>query len=126
MTVMAFIEMATNQHQTTILHTVGASALGKMLIRYGKRVGIEVISIVRKPEAEKVCRDLGCKYVLNSTDEDFYNKLKNICTATKCKLAFDAVGGSLTSTVLNAMIDGAECYVYGGLSEQPVTNISIR
>lgn len=126
MTVMAFIEVATAGGNKTILHTVGASALGKMLIRYGKRVGIEVISIVRKPEAEKVCRDLGCKYVLNSTDQEFHNKLKEVCVQTKCKLAFDAVGGELTATVLNAMLDGAEIYVYGGLSEQPVSNISVR
>jgi NADPH2:quinone reductase len=126
MTVMGFIEMAQSAGQSAIVHTAAASALGKMLIRYGKRVGIEIICVVRKEEAEQTCRNLGAKYVFNSNDSEFLTKLREACQKTKCKMAFDAVAGSLTGTILNALVDGGEVYVYGGLSEQPISQISPR
>ncbi len=48
------------------IHTVGSSAVGRMLIRYFKHLGIKLINIVRKDQYVVELKAEGADYVLNS------------------------------------------------------------
>jgi NADPH:quinone reductase-like Zn-dependent oxidoreductase len=61
----------------------------------------------------------GAEFVLNSNEEGFDEKLKDLCTAHDARIAFDAVSGVLTGRVLSAMPNNSTIYVYGALENKP-------
>lgn len=90
-----------------------------------KKYGIKVIDIVRKDEQLKKLRSEGNPYVLSSESEVFEDNLKKLCRDLSPTLAFDAVGGSLTGLMLNAMPENSEVVVYGGLSGENISSIDV-
>ncbi len=84
---------------------------------------IKVIDIVRKKESADQLKKSGARHVLLEHEEGFEEKLQKLAHKLEATLAFDAVGGELTGTILNAMPAGSEIVVYGGLSNQPVAGI---
>jgi NADPH:quinone reductase-like Zn-dependent oxidoreductase len=66
-------------------------------------------------------KDLGAEYVLNSSDEDFEERLKQTSHDLGATLALDAVAGEMTSQLLDAMPNRSTVRVYGALSEQAGT-----
>ncbi|MCB0805461.1 MAG: zinc-binding dehydrogenase, partial [Bacteroidales bacterium] len=86
--------------------------------------GIQVINIVRKEQQVEDLKKKGEKYAFNSNDDNFDSLLQEASIELKPTLAFDAVAGDQTGQLLNAMPEGAEVVVYGGLSDQPSGNIN--
>jgi NADPH:quinone reductase-like Zn-dependent oxidoreductase len=86
---------------------------------------VEVIDIVRKKETVNMLEKNGARHVLLETDEDFTDKLKMICNELKPRLAFDAVGGSLSGEMYNALAPNSRMIVYGGLSNKPMSGLNL-
>lgn len=107
------------------IHTVGSSALGKMLIRYFKLKGIPLINIVRKDEYIEELKREGADYVLNSQASDFETQLKELAAKEKATIAFDAICGEFTTKVIKAQPRGSIIYVYGGLAGNDVTGLEL-
>lgn len=63
----------------------------------------------------------GAKYVVNSEEEGFEEKLGKLIKEFNIKLAFDAIGGAMTGRILKLMPKGSTAYVYGSLSKQVST-----
>eukprot|EP01094_Clydonella_sp_ATCC50884_P006324 TRINITY_DN1540_c0_g1_i2.p1 TRINITY_DN1540_c0_g1~~TRINITY_DN1540_c0_g1_i2.p1 ORF type:complete len:396 (+),score=137.99 TRINITY_DN1540_c0_g1_i2:161-1189(+) len=123
LTAIAFLEIAHTLKRKTIVHTAGASALGRMVIRLGKLEGVDVIPVVRKEAQVDELMQLGARAVIVTSQDGWKGRLKAVCLESACKLAFDAVGGGLTGDVLEAMPNGAEVRVYGGLSNEACQRI---
>ncbi len=86
---------------------------------------IHVIDIVRKQEsADKLIQE-GAKYVLVENNVDFVEKLNNLVNDLNATIAYDAVGGSLSGLMFNAMPSDSELVVYGGLSNKPISDIDV-
>jgi NADPH:quinone reductase-like Zn-dependent oxidoreductase len=100
--------------------------------------GVDLVNIVRKDEQETLLREMGAKYVVNSSKDSFMADLTDAIHATGATLAFDATGGgTLASTILSAMEAAAartpgaysiygsvkhkQVYLYGGLDTSPTT-----
>ena len=126
LTTIAFLEIALSRGEKSLVHTAAASALGKMLIKNGKRKGIDVICVVRSQSQVEACKEAGAVNIVNSSDEDWVKQLRDICEKNKTRLAFDAISGPMTGNLLYALCDGGEVQVYGGLSELPANNVSTR
>ena len=107
------------------IHTVGSSALGRMLIRYFKEKCIKLINIVRRDDMIQELKDEGADYVLNSTAPDFEAQLKELAEKEQATIAFDAIAGDFTNKVLTAQPPGSVIHVYGGLGGRAVNSISI-
>jgi hypothetical protein len=108
-----------------LVHTAAASNLGQMLNKICIADGVDLVNIVRKPEQEKILRDLGAKYVVNSTSDTFMEDLIKALAETKATLGFDAIGGGpLTGQILTAMEAaaniGAEYSRYGSAQAKQV------
>lgn len=114
----AMIDLARKAGVKTILQTAAGSALGQMLWRLGQRFGIEVAGIVRRTEQQAELQQLGMRHLLNSSDPDFPQQLKEICDKLSIRLAYDAVGGELTQQLAAALQPGAIIKVYGALAMQ--------
>ena len=120
---MSFIVKETGAQAA--IHTVGSSALGRMMIRYFKKQGIKLISIVRKQQyVDELLKD-GADHVLNSSSETFEKDLKELAEKEKATICFEAVGGEFTGKVLSNMPNGSTSYVYGSMSGSPQINADI-
>lgn len=138
MTALGMVETMRAEGHTALVHTAAASNLGQMLNRLCMEEGIDLVNIVRKPEQEKTLRDLGAKYICNSSADSFFKDLSSALVTTGATLAFDATGGgNLASTILSSMEYAAaqemteydrygsdvykQVYVYGFLDRNPTT-----
>ncbi len=104
LTALCMVEAMRRENHKALVHTVGASNLGLMLLRICLQDGIDLINIVRKPEHEAMLRKLGAKYVCNSSLPTFLDDLTKALAETGATLAFDAIGGGkLASQILSCM-----------------------
>lgn len=117
-TCLAFFEIAEAAGSKTIIHTAAGSALGIMVLKHFKRNGYNVIAVVRGDHHIEACQQAGALATLNYQSPTFFKDLKELAEKHGAKVAFDAVAGELTGTVLSAMPNRSTIYVYGGLSEQ--------
>lgn len=138
LTALCMIETMNLEGHTALVHTAAASNLGQMLNRICLDGGVDLVNIVRKNEQETLLREMGAKYVVNSSKDSFMADLTDAIHATGATLAFDATGGgTLASTILSAMEAAAartpgaysiygsvkhkQVYLYGGLDTSPTT-----
>ncbi len=138
LTALSMIETMRAEGHKAIVHTAAASNLGQMLNRICIADGVDLVNIVRKPEQEAILKEIGAKYVVNSSSETYAKDLYMAIKATGATLAFDATGGGqLASDILTAMeavlIEGVtglntygalehkQVYLYGGLDVTPTT-----
>lgn len=136
LTALSMIETMKLEGHTALVHTAAASNLGQMLVRICKSDGVELVNIVRKEEQAKLLRDMGAKYVVNSSADSFMTELTDAIHATGATLAFDATGGGmLASNILTCMEAAAartpgaysvygsvkhkQVYLYGNLDISP-------
>jgi NADPH2:quinone reductase len=107
-----------------IVHSVGASALGKMLIKLFKEYGIKTINLVRRDEAKDELYKIGADYVLNLKDNDFDHKFEEVVKKEHPTKLFDAIGGDFTLKMLRMLPQGSVIDVYGFLSGQSVIPVT--
>jgi len=138
LTALSMVETMKLEGHTALVHTAAASNLGQMLNKICQADGVELVNIVRREEQVKILKDLGAKYIVNSSSETFMADLTDAIHATGATLAFDATGGGgLASQILTAMEGAAartpgaysiygsikhkQVYLYGGLDVSPTT-----
>jgi NADPH:quinone reductase-like Zn-dependent oxidoreductase len=141
MTALAMTETMRREGHKALVHTAAASNLGQMLNKVCLKDGIELVNIVRKPDQEKILRDIGAKHVVNSSAPTFLEDLTKALAATGATIAFDAIGGGkLASQILSCMEAAAnlnaktysrygssvhkQVYIYGRLEVGP-TNLGL-
>jgi NADPH:quinone reductase-like Zn-dependent oxidoreductase len=108
-----------------------------MLNKICLKDGVGLVNIVRSDEQTKILKDIGAKYVVDSSKPTFMEDLVAAVSATGATLGFDATGGGkLAGQILQAMEislsskPGAysrygssvhkQVYVYGRLSLEPL------
>jgi NADPH:quinone reductase-like Zn-dependent oxidoreductase len=104
-----------------LLQTAAGSALGRMVIRLGKRHGFRTINVVRRrAQAEELLR-LGADAVICTEDESVKERVQALTQGAGVPFALDAVGGPVGSEVVQSLGDGGRMLVYGTLSEEPLS-----
>lgn len=106
-----------------VVQTAAASALGKMFARVCQNRNVSLINVVRRQEQVDSLRTMGCQHVLNSSDKDFAEKLKELCTKLKATAAFDALSGDIAGVLLKSLSTYGVLYMYGSLSDQPANGM---
>jgi NADPH:quinone reductase-like Zn-dependent oxidoreductase len=136
LTALSMTEVMRREGHTALVHTAAASNLGQMLNKICIADGIGLVNIVRSAEQAKILKDIGAKYVVDSTSAGFMDELTDAIEATGATLAFDAIGGGkLASQILSAMEVAInrkataysrygssvhkQVYIYGGLDTRP-------
>ena len=136
MTALGMVETMRTEGHSALVHTAAASNLGQMLQKICLADNVPLVNIVRKPEQAKILRELGAKYVCDSSQASFMHDLIEAVSATSATIAFDAIGGGpLASQILTAMEVAAskkadaysrygstvhkQVYIYGGLDRGP-------
>jgi NADPH:quinone reductase-like Zn-dependent oxidoreductase len=136
LTVLAMVETMRREGHKALVHTAAASNLGQMLNRICLTDGVSLVNIVRSPAQAVILRNIGARYIVDSTSPDFRSELTDAVAATGATLAFDAVGGGrLANRILHAMEAAISrtstgysrygsavlkhVYIYGGLDPSP-------
>ena len=104
MTALGFVETARREGHEAIVHAAAASNLGQMLNRICQEDGMGLVNIVRKEEQAALLTDQVAAHVVNSSHDDYEDKLAEAIGATGAFLGFDPIGGGQTTdTCLRAM-----------------------
>jgi len=136
LTALGMVETMKLEGHTALIHTAAASNLGQMLNKICIADGIDLVNIVRKQEQVDILKELGAKYIVDSSSDNYHRDLIAAIQATGATLAFEAIGGGqLASDILGAMervlskdavglnTYGSETlkqvYIYGGLDVSP-------
>lgn len=120
LTAWALVDEARKGGHRAAVQTAAASALGRMVIRLGKKFGLPLVNVVRRPEQVALLQAMGAEYVLDSSDSGFDDQLRKLCHKLGGSISFDAVAGEMSGRVLAAQPAGSRMLVYGGLSLKPV------
>ncbi len=137
LTSLGMTETMKREGHKALVHTAAASNLGQMLNKICQKDGIDLVNIVRSEAQEKILRDIGAKYVVNTTAPTFFDDLVAALEATGATITFDATGGGkLQGQILHAMEAAAvkamkvysrygstthkQVYVYGRLEPRPI------
>ncbi|HKD15711.1 MAG TPA: zinc-binding dehydrogenase [Candidatus Angelobacter sp.] len=115
-TAWALMDMARRDGHRAVVQTAAASALGRMIVRLGRRFSIPVVNVVRRAEQVELLRGMGSEYIVNSSEAGFDDTLRDLCRRVGATIGFDAVAGEMSAIVLRAQPPGARLLVYGGLS----------
>ena len=137
MTALGMTETMRREGHKALVHTAAASNLGQMLNKICSKDGIPLVNIVRKPDQAAILREIGAKYIVDSSSPSFTDDLTSALHETGATLAFDAIGGGrLAGQILNCMEAAInrdakaysrygsnvhkQVYIYGSLDPGPV------
>ncbi len=138
LTSLAFTETMRMESHSAIVHTAAASNLGQMLVKICAKDGIPLVNIVRSDAQVEILKAIGAQHIVNSSADDFMDRLVDAIADTGATLGFDATGGGkLSGQILTAMEAAAvrkmttysrygsdtfkQVYIYGALDLSPTT-----
>ncbi|WP_374394058.1 zinc-binding dehydrogenase [Sphingopyxis sp.] len=138
LTSLAFTETMRMENHSAIVHTAAASNLGQMLVKICAKDGIPLVNIVRSNAQVDILKGIGAQHVVNSSADDFMDRLVDAIAETGATIGFDATGGGkLAGQILTAMEAAAvrkmttysrygsdtfkQVYIYGALDLSPTT-----
>ncbi len=103
-----------------LLQTAAGSALGKMVIRLGKRFGFRTLNVVRRQEQADELKKLGGDAAIAVTPEELPAAVADITGGQGVRYAIDPVGGPLGSAVVQTLAPGGRMLLFGTLSGEPL------
>lgn len=104
-----------------LLQSAGGSAVGRMVIRLGRKLGFKTISIVRRAEQAQELKSLGGNEVLSSGDGDIVARVKQITAGVGVPYAIDCVGGRTGSDMVRCLAPGGRMVLFGTMSGEPIS-----
>lgn len=137
LTALGMTETMKREGHKALVHTAAASNLGQMLNRICLKDGIDLVNIVRSEAQAKLLRDVGAKYVVDSTAPTFLDDLTEALVKTGATIAFDAIGGGRLAGQILSCMEAAigktatgpysrygsnipkQVYIYGSLDTKP-------
>eukprot|EP00656_Telonema_subtile_P017788 TRINITY_DN19593_c0_g1_i1.p1 TRINITY_DN19593_c0_g1~~TRINITY_DN19593_c0_g1_i1.p1 ORF type:complete len:211 (-),score=60.26 TRINITY_DN19593_c0_g1_i1:234-866(-) len=119
-------EYVKRNNSPAFVHTAAASQLGQMLVKLCRQQGdLTVINVVRRKEQAALLKEIDSEAVtVCQADDDWEAQLQALIRAHKCTVAFDAISGEMTGTLVQLLPPNSTTYVYGGLSGNPVGNVA--
>jgi len=119
LTAMAMFEVVKKSQSKSFIMTASNSQLCKLLIGLGKDADISPICIVRDVKQSDHLKQLGASEVLDSTDENFLQNLKDIIKNLKPRIMLDALANQLSADIFMVMPNRTRWIVYGKLDITP-------
>lgn len=137
LTALGMTETMKREGHKALVHTAAASNLGQMLNRICLKDGIDLVNIVRSEAQAKLLREIGAKYVVDSTAPTFLDDLTEALVKTGATIAFDAIGGGRLAGQILGCMEAAigktatgpysrygsnvpkQVYIYGSLDTKP-------
>lgn len=123
LTALAFFDIARQNKNKAIINNAAASALGRMVELLSEKHKIPVINIVRNQKQAEMLKNLGSRYVLNSSDMSFIENLGALSRDLKATILFDSVCSIQLEEMIDALPSGSTVIIYGNLSGEELIKI---
>jgi NADPH2:quinone reductase len=103
-----------------VLQTAAGSALGRMVIRLGRRYGFRTINVIRRREQAEELLKAGGDTVICTGEESIEERVRAITSGAGVPFILDAVGGATGAAALQALAPEGRILVYGTLADEPI------
>jgi NADPH:quinone reductase-like Zn-dependent oxidoreductase len=103
-----------------LLQTAAGSALGRMIIRLGRRFGFKTINIVRRAEQVAELKSIGGDVVIADAGPSLREQVGAATGGHGVRYAVDPVGGATGAAVVGCLAPGGRMILYGTLSGDPL------
>jgi NADPH:quinone reductase-like Zn-dependent oxidoreductase len=103
-----------------LLVTAAGSALGKDVVRLGRRNGFRTVCVVRSDANTAELASLGAEAIIDTSRQDLVREIARLTDGQGLEYAIDCVGGELASDVVRCLGLGGHLLVYGTLSDGPM------
>lgn len=103
-----------------LLQSAAAGALGRMVIRLGRKFGFRTANVVRRPEQEGELRALGADAVVTPAKGPLREQVNALTNGGGVRYAIDPVGGSTATELVSCLAHGGRLVLYGTLSDEPL------
>merc|ERR1712166_1731582 len=113
-TAVAITEYVKRKKSRSFVHTAASSQLGQMLVKLCAQQGdLIVINVVRRQEQVKMLKDLdGSTPVVCQADPAWEEQLRKLIETHDCTVAFDAISGQMSGTIMRQMPPRSTLYVW--------------
>lgn len=103
-----------------VLLTAAGSALGKSVVRLGRRDGFRTICVVRSDAGVAALEQLGADAVVVTEKQDLISEVARITGDRGVGYALDCVGGELAGEVVRCLGLNGRLVIYGTLGDAPL------
>ena len=103
-----------------VLVTAAGSALGKSVVRLGRRDGFRTLCVVRSGANTRALTELGADAVVATDRQDLVAEVARITADRGVPHALDCVGGELAGSVVRCLGLGGQLVIYGTLGNSPL------
>jgi NADPH:quinone reductase-like Zn-dependent oxidoreductase len=103
-----------------VLVTAAGSALGKSVVRLGRRDGFRTICVVRSSAHSAELQALGADAVVETDRQDLVAEVARLTSGQGVGYALDCVGGELAGQVIRCLGLDGHLVVYGTLADSPI------
>ena len=103
-----------------VLITAAGSALGKSVVRMGRREGFRTICVVRSGVTTAALTALGADAVIETNRQELITEVARLTAGQGVGFALDCVGGPLASDVVRCLGLNGRLVVYGTLADSPI------
>jgi NADPH:quinone reductase-like Zn-dependent oxidoreductase len=103
-----------------LLVTAAGSALGKSVVRLGRRDGFRTLCVVRSGASTAELSALGADAVVETGRQDLVSEVARITGGRGVGHALDCVGGELAADAVRCLGLGGHLVVYGTLADRPL------
>ncbi|MFN8239457.1 MAG: zinc-binding dehydrogenase [Bacteroidales bacterium] len=126
LTAISFIEKVKKSGQRSFINNAAASSLGRMIEYLASKEGLTVINLVRSDEKVAMLLNAGSTHVLNTSSEDFTEKLATMANSLNSKILFDSVCDDNLPSIVSSLPYGSEVVIYGNLTATEGISINPR
>jgi NADPH:quinone reductase-like Zn-dependent oxidoreductase len=103
-----------------IVQSAANGAVGKIMSVLAKSRGINLVNLVRRPEAVKELEDMGIDNVLSTSEDGWMDKARALIGKAGAVSAIDSVGGDLSSDLVDLLGLDGELVVFGTATGAPM------
>ena len=116
----ALVYDANINQRSTVVISAASSATGIAAMQVAKAKGATVIATSTSANKFETLRSLGADYVLNTQEDNYVQRVKEISGGKGADVIFDAVAGLAMKKQIASTAPGAIIYVYGLLDRRPM------
>lgn len=102
-TALGVVDMAISLGSKAFAVTTGNSNVGVQINRIAEDKGLKCISIVRSQKRVNEMKEIGQKYVIDSSDENFVKNLNDLMIELGANVIFDALSGPIVGKLMKAL-----------------------
>ena len=109
----------------TVLFHAAAGGVGQIFCQWAKSIGCKVIGTVGSEEKIKIAKKNGCDLVINYSNENFVEKVKDFTKNEGVPVVYDGVGEKTFEDSINCLKTTGMMVSFGN-SSGPVKNVDVK